>query len=126
MITMRCHFFPGKNPSIARNFLQVYGAQFSRQTGLLLGTSETEAVDLITTVVTGADQRYSYFATNVELYFGIYSNRPLVARFGADQLYDQLLASPCGAEIPMIGMKIAYVSGIYHDRSNQVWRKATN
>jgi hypothetical protein len=123
MITINCYFFPGEKPAAAREFLKISGAKFSRYVGLWLGEPEPVSVDLITTVISGADQRYSYLSDSIELYFAIHSNRPLEARIGADQLYSELLSGLIGSGISKIGIKIAYVSGIYHPSRNVVVRR---
>lgn len=116
MITIYCSFFPQKNSTTARKFLEVYGAKFGFYIKGWLKESPGETVNLLTNVVIGADQRFSQCGEGVELFFGIHANPPRIAQLGADQLYDELVATLSGSGFSQLGVQIVYVSGLHHER----------
>lgn len=117
MLRIECSFFPGQNMNMSRNFLTKDGRSFCILAAEILKLEVMET-SLLTRVVSGADQRYSY--KMAELNFDLYHNPPIVTHTGADELLDRL--SLFYSELQTINVRLTYLVGISHSMRNDVHR----
>ena len=112
-----CSFLPKKGKDDGRKFLSTKAGKFCLTTAELLNLPVNDS-NLLTHVVSAADQRYSH--RMAELNFDIYCNPATTARIGADELYEKLLRE--FPELATIDVQLTYLSGISHPTWNDVRR----